>query len=303
VLDFKYRNPLFYNRKMVRPPSYSLLTLEKGLRVLELIADNAGDIGVTQLSAQLDQPVTVIFRILRTFVSLGYVNQDPRTKRYSLGLRVWELSEKAVARLDIIETIQPVLTRLTHLTGETSSLALNQGTDFLYVATVNGLQPLRAYVEPGARIPLTFPTASGRAILAFSPQQIIDELLVGKLRRFTPKTVVDPSKLHSILEEIRRKGVSIVHGENQQPLSAVAAPIIDTVGRCIGALAMSGVTQVRFEGKALDRIIQLVKTEAEKVNGLIRNTNRRVNIREMTVNKKNNKIRRYLEEWNERGSR
>ena len=88
---------------MTRTPSYSLLTLEKGLRVLELVADNAGDIGLTQLSAQLDKSTTVIFRILRTLVGLGYLNQDPRTKRYSLGLRVWELSEKAVARLDIVE--------------------------------------------------------------------------------------------------------------------------------------------------------------------------------------------------------
>lgn len=285
-LNFYYRNQDFYYRNMPRSPNYSLLTLEKGLRVLELIAENAGDIGVTQLSAQLDEPVTVIFRILRTLVSLGYVNQDPRTKRYGLGLRVWELSEKAVARLDIVETIQPILTRLTHLTGETSSLAINQGKDFLYVATVNGLQPLRAYVEPGARISLALPTASGRAILAFSPQAVIDELLSAKLQRFTPKTVVDPGKLRSILEDIRRRGVSIVHGENQQQLSAVAAPIIDSVGRCIGALAMSGVTQERFEGKALEKIVQLAKTEAEKVNGLIQNTNRRVNISEMTVNSK-----------------
>jgi DNA-binding IclR family transcriptional regulator len=130
------------------------------------------------------------------------------------------------------------------------------------------------------------PTASGRAILAFSTQEVIDEVLAGKLQRFTPKTVVDPSKLRAILEEIKRRGVSIVHGENQQQLSAVAAPIIDSFGRCIGALAMSGVTQKRFEGKALEKIVQLAKTEAEKVNDLIRNTNRRVNIFEMTVNSK-----------------
>ena len=72
----------------MRSSSYSLLTLEKGLRVLELVADNAGDIGVTQLSAQLHESVSVVFRILRTLVALGYLNQDPHTKRYSLGLRI-----------------------------------------------------------------------------------------------------------------------------------------------------------------------------------------------------------------------
>jgi IclR family transcriptional regulator, KDG regulon repressor len=267
-------------------PNYSLLTLEKGLRVLELIAENAGDIGLTQLSTQLEEPVTVIFRILRTLVSLGYVNQDPHSKRYSLGLRVWELGEKAVARLDVVDTVQPILTRLTHLTGETSSLAISQGKDYLYVATVNGLQPLRAYVEPGSRISLAIPTASARAILAFSPQDVIDRVLIGRLQRFTSKTVVDPTKLRAILADIRRQGVSIVHGENQQKLSAVAAPIIDSVGRCIGALAMSGVTEERFEGKALERIIQLTRSEAQNINGLIRNAERRVNTVNMAVNAK-----------------
>ena len=271
---------------MARSSSYSLLTLEKGLRVLELIADNAGDIGVTQLSSQLDESVTVIFRILRTLAALGYLNQDPHTKRYGLGLRIWELSEKAMARLDIVETIQPILTRLTHLTGETSSFAINQGKDFLYVATVAGLQPLRAYVEPGTRIPLSMPTASGRAILAFSPQEIIDEVLAGKLQRFTPMTVIDPAKLRNVLQEIKRYGVSIVHGENQQQLSAVAAPIMDSVGRCIGALAMSGVTQARFQGRALDKIVQAVKSEAANINGLILSTNRRVSLLERRASTK-----------------
>jgi DNA-binding IclR family transcriptional regulator len=268
---------------MPRTSSYSLLTLEKGLRVLELIADNAGDIGLTQLSTQLDESVTVIFRILRTLVGLGYLNQDPHTKRYSLGLRVWELSEKAMARLDIVERIRPTLTRLTHLTGETSSFAINQGKEFLYMATVPGLQPLRAYVEPGARIPLSMPTASGRAILAFSPPEVIDELLSKNLQKFTPKTIVDPAKLRIVLEDIKRCGVSIVHGENQQQLSAVAAPIMDSVGRCIGSLAMSGVTQGRFEGEALKKIIQLAKSQAEKINELIRNTNQRVGASEKRV--------------------
>jgi IclR helix-turn-helix domain len=60
---------VFYNRKMTKTSNYSLLTLEKGLRVLELIAD----IGVSQLSEQLDESVTVTFRILRTLVGLGSV--------------------------------------------------------------------------------------------------------------------------------------------------------------------------------------------------------------------------------------
>jgi DNA-binding IclR family transcriptional regulator len=86
-----------------------------------------------------------------------------------------------------------------------------------------------------------------------------------------------------VLEEIRRRGVSVVHGENQQQLSAVAAPILDSVGRCIGSLAMSGVTQERFEGDALEKIIQLAKSHAEKINEMMRNTTPRVGVSEKRV--------------------
>ena len=78
---------------------YSLLTLEKGLVTLELIADTAGDTSLTELSDRLEEPVSVVFRVVRTLLDLGYVQQDPITKRYSLGLRAWELGEKAAARL------------------------------------------------------------------------------------------------------------------------------------------------------------------------------------------------------------
>jgi DNA-binding IclR family transcriptional regulator len=171
------------------------------------------------------------------------------------------------------------------LTGETSSLAMKQDKDFLYVATVNGLQPLRAYVEPGSRISLSLPTASGRAILAYSSQDVIDSVLSEKLQRFTPKTIIDPNRLRTLFAEIRRRGIAIVHGENQRQLSAVSAPIIDPVGRCIGALALSGVTQ-RFEGEALAKIVELVKTEAENVSRRIRSVNRDGNLIKLAAGSK-----------------
>jgi IclR family transcriptional regulator, acetate operon repressor len=162
---------------MAAAPKYSLLTLRKALGVLELVAESGGEVGLTEISVQLQEPVTVIFRILRTLSELGYIAQGPKTKRYRLGVKVWELSEKAVARLDIVVAAQPVLSRLTQATAETSSLAIMQGKEFLYVASVSGLQPLRAYVPPGSRTPLSFPTASGRVLLAYSTPDLVEGVL------------------------------------------------------------------------------------------------------------------------------
>ena len=118
---------------------YSLLTLEKGLLTLEVIADTAGDIGLSELSARLDEPVSVVFRVLRTLVSRGYLTQAPITKRYSLGIRAWELGRKAAARLDVRDSVQPALNKLTRATGETASFAWVQGLEYAYIATADRL--------------------------------------------------------------------------------------------------------------------------------------------------------------------
>jgi IclR family acetate operon transcriptional repressor len=250
-------------------PNYSLLTLEKGLLTLELISNTPGDIGLSKLSALLDQPISVVFRVLRTLVNLGYLSQDPVTKRYSLGLRLWQLGEQAAARLDVRDSVQPALNKLMRATGETASFAWVLDHDYAYIATADGSQPLRAYVERGSRLPLSSPSASARAILAFSEAELIDTILAGRLKRQTPKTVTDPQRVRDMLGVIRERGVAVVHGENQQQLSAVAAPIRAADGRCIGAIALSGLTS-RFEGDTLKRIVQLVKAEAKDLERRIR---------------------------------
>jgi len=248
---------------------YSLLTLKKGLAVLELVAETAGDIGVTELSIQLNEPVAVVFRVLRTLTDLGYLNQDPKSKRYRLGPKVWEISKKAIARLDIARTAQPFLSRLMQVTGETTSLAIAQGTEFLYVASVDGLQPLRAYVTPGSRTPLAYPTASGRVLVAFSKPDITDEVLAQGLKKFTPATVTDLGQFQSVLEQVRECRFAVVHGEYQDQLSAIAAPVFNSVGDCIAAIAVSGVTQ-HFQGESSARLIEALKSAAEKLGEWLR---------------------------------
>jgi DNA-binding IclR family transcriptional regulator len=119
-------------------------------------------------------------------------------------------------------------------------------------------------VERGSRLSLATPSASARAILAFSADEVVARVLGGKLDRNTPTTVIEPARIRAILVETRGKGVAVVHGENQQQLSAVAAPVRNANGKCIGAIALSGLT-LRFQGEALKRMLQLVRAESKDI--------------------------------------
>jgi IclR family pca regulon transcriptional regulator len=114
-------------KRSPRAPTYTLHTLRKGLEVLEALEASRDDLTLTEVAARVGEARTVVFRQLRTLEECGYVQQDPSTKRYRLGLRVWELGCKAIGRTGLIDLARPVLKWLTEVTAETSALVMLRG--------------------------------------------------------------------------------------------------------------------------------------------------------------------------------
>ncbi|MCL2781848.1 MAG: helix-turn-helix domain-containing protein, partial [Actinomycetia bacterium] len=69
-------------------------TVDRALRVLEAFLVDEPQLGVVELSRQLDLDKSVIHRILATLVRRRFIEQDPVSRRYQIGLRVWELGQR-----------------------------------------------------------------------------------------------------------------------------------------------------------------------------------------------------------------
>ncbi len=245
-------------------PNYTLQTLRKGLELLETLEQSPGELTLTELAQRLGESPTIVFRLLRTLEETGYVQRDPRAKRYSLGLRLWELGRKAVSRLGLLETARPILRRLAERTGETAYLSVVRGTDIVYLDVVEGAEPLRVYAEPGIRVPL-YLTASGKAILAFRGEELFEQVVAAGLERLTPATITSGARLRERLEEIRRTGVSINREERRANISAAAAPVFDAAGECVAAVGVSG-PSMRFAGERLARTVEQVREGAAELS-------------------------------------
>jgi DNA-binding IclR family transcriptional regulator len=244
--------------------TYTLQTLRKGLEVLEAFERGTPELTLTELSARLRESQSVVFRLLKTLEERGYVQRDPVSKRYSLGLRIWELGCQSVRRTGLTEVARPVLKWLTEVTGETSYLAVVQGTDIIYIDIVEGLEPLRVYAEPGFRVPL-YLTASGKAILAFRGPDLFRHVVMTGLKRLTPATITSVVRLRARLEEIRRTGLSFNLGERRPDISAVAAPIFDRLDACIAAIGVSG-PSVRFTDDRVSKLTESVRKAAQEIS-------------------------------------
>ncbi len=253
--------------RAARSDRYTIQTLRRGLHVLETLETADGDLSLTELADRLGESQTVVFRMLRTLEEAGYVHRDAATKRYRLGLRVWELGCRAVNRMGLVEVARPVLRRLAGETGETSYLGLVRGIETIYVDVVEGGEPLRVYAEPGMRVPL-FLTASGKAILAHRGPDLFEAVVAAGMPRQTPHTVSTASRLRERLEAIRRTGVSVNLEERRPDICAAASPIFDRTGECVAAVGVSG-PSLRFRGERLDETVRAVRAAAAEVSATL----------------------------------
>src|SRR6478752_9427357 len=81
----------------------TLTTLDRGLRILEQLADDCARSGMTltELARALDMHRSTMFRFLVTLRTRGYIDRDPATDRYRLGARTLTLAGAFLERLDV----------------------------------------------------------------------------------------------------------------------------------------------------------------------------------------------------------
>ena len=242
--------------------SYTLHTLAKGLKALEVLEAAESGLTLTEIGHRLRESQTVVFRLLKTLGEHGYVQQDAITKRYTLGLRLWEMGARVARRTGLVEAARPTLKWLASVTGQTSVLVVLRDTDVLYVDVAEGLEPLRFYADLGSRAP-AYATASGKAILAHRPD-LVPEVIRKGFRRLAPGTITRAEDLHDRLAEIRRTGLSINRGERRDDIAAVAAPIFDAHGECVASISISG-ARTRFDD-AMEEFARRVRKASDEIS-------------------------------------
>lgn len=233
-------------------------TLAKGLAVLETLARLGHPVGVTETAKAIGLQKSNAHRLLRSLADLGYVRQVEDTARYELTLKLWEMGQRVIVRMDIATEATPAMRRLAAATQETVHLSLLDGDEVVYVHKIESPHPVRAYSAIGGRAPAHC-VATGKALLAFQPPDAVD--LSAARKPFTPATITDPLALRAELDRIRKSGHAINKGEWREGVFGVAAPILDASGRAVAAIGISG-PQDRFRPKAMKTWTPLVVAAA-----------------------------------------
>src|SRR5699024_1469134 len=111
----------------------SVQSVDRALRILEILQGNPKGLGVTDISYRLDVSKSTSYRLLTSLYNRGYVKQDETTELYKLGLKLIHLGQSVSDHLDIVELSKPYLQNLSNITGETAHLAVMEGHKVVYI--------------------------------------------------------------------------------------------------------------------------------------------------------------------------
>jgi len=220
-------------------PNYPIKVLDKSLSVLEILLQQGSAMNMTELSEKLGFYPSTIHRILDTLKYWGYVEQDPNTQKYQLGLKLLELGMAKFHQMDLVREATPYLKELVKECNETVHLGVLEEEEVMYLAKEESSQTIRMISYVGKRAPLHC-TALGKMLLAhLSADERIKILGEKVLPRLTENTITDKRELEKELGKVREQGFALDREENEKDIRCVAAPIRNYQGEVIAAISIS----------------------------------------------------------------
>ncbi|MEZ4865442.1 MAG: IclR family transcriptional regulator [Caldilineaceae bacterium] len=218
--------------------------IEKALEVLLAFAPHNQELGTTELSEKLNFHKATASRILLTLTDYGFLQQNPTTKKFSLGRSIHMLGTALTASLanNFIQIAKPHVDALRNQLDEAVGLEFWADGGSTWAYSTESSRPITVGGRPGRRLPF-YAAAGAKAILAFRPEHEVETLLQQPLAALTPATMTDPHCLRQQLAEIRAQGFAIDREELRTGICAVGAPIFQHDGTAFAAVVVIIPTQ------------------------------------------------------------
>lgn len=242
----------------------SISSLQNALRILNSFSVYETEKRVTQISKELDLPKSTVSRLLQTLLQEGYVKKNYDSGKYSLGTKILSLYGSLMANMQVVKESHPILEALAKETSESIQLAQRENSYVVYTDQVKSNYPMQIYSHIGLMNPIHC-TSSGKVLLAYENEEVIDTILNGKLKIYTASTIVDPKVLRKELDKVKIQGYCITKNEFIDGIVAIAAPVRDYNKKVIAAVSLVGPVQ-RINGDKVNSYTNKVLKAAQDIS-------------------------------------
>lgn len=241
-----------------QPAVRHVAAVERALAVVDALAEGQAELGTNEIARRTGINASTVSRLLATLANAGFVEHVAASGRYRLGLRLLELGNAVLGRLDLREIARPHLHALAELTGETATLSAPGEEHAVTVDFVQSTSTIQSVARLG-RPSVAHATATGKLLLAFGGLPIPEAP-----ERYTERTLVEAAQLEEEVAAIRERGYAEAVAEREEGLHAIAAPIWGPERELAGMLGVQG-PGVRFGRTAMRAALPALVERARAV--------------------------------------
>jgi DNA-binding IclR family transcriptional regulator len=236
---------------------YLAPSVKKAFDILKAISLSREGIGLNEIARTLNIAKSTVHGIASILEDVGAVTRDPNTKRYNLGLTLFELGRKAYSQIDLREIARPVMEDLMEKIQETVFLGTLNGDrqSILVLDVVECGHDLKITSPIGTTLSV-FAAAPGKVFLALMDESEALEIINRKgLPKYTDQSITDTLEFLEEIKNVREKGHATDYEEYISGVRAVAAPIHEEKHR------LAAIYVVGFKASLNDNKMGMLKEE------------------------------------------
>jgi DNA-binding IclR family transcriptional regulator len=213
--------------------AYSAPALEKGLDILELLAQAGEPLSTRAIAEQLRRSKGEIFRMVFVLLQRGYLTREPGTDRLALSRRLFDLGIRTPRGRQLTSVVLPYMERFSESTGQIAHLVVLSRGETVVVATTTGHLDASVMVRLGYGRP-ALEANSGLLILAFQPEHRLRALM--KDAPDEAQHALDSPEIRRRLAEIRERGYEIAPSRDIIAVTDIACPVLGPAGHALGSI-------------------------------------------------------------------
>ncbi|MYN11995.1 helix-turn-helix domain-containing protein [Pusillimonas sp. TS35] len=224
------------------PNRYSAPALEKGLDILEALAQTDGGYTLNELAQALGRNVNEIFRMVMTLQHRGYIAQGEPDDRYALTLKMFQLAHQHQPVKSLVQLALPLLRELAERARQSCHLSLFRSGRVVIVAQVDSPERWSLGLKLGEAMGLT-DTSSGHVLLAYKDEVERTRMLSSHIK-VEGELQMDPGELFAILKEVRAKGYASMPSIQIGGVTNIAFPVFSADGQVMAAINIPHIARI-----------------------------------------------------------
>lgn len=245
--------------------------VSKILALVSIISEAPTPLHFSELVVKSGFNKSTLHRLLAICIEENLVQFEKERKVYLLGSKVFDLVRTAYQGYDIQAIALSEMTRLHSVLEGTVTVGVPSGMDVVYLRILEARTSLGGYQRPGMREPVHC-SASGKALLAFLPDEILKARLQGyEYTRFTERTITDEAGFLNALTQVRHDGFAYNDREEYDHFHGISAPIFNYLAEPIAVLNVWSAASLHSKEKLLswaDELTASTQRVTELIGGI-----------------------------------